>query len=64
VMAVMDAMGQVGEYHAHLHALQCAADPGSDRAAEPVVIDACGSCAKAGHKSGRSRMKQACQEML
>src|SRR2546426_936941 len=54
----------VGEYHTHLHALQRAADQGSDRAAEPIVNDACGSCAIVGHKSGHSRLKQPCQEML
>src|SRR5580704_1389517 len=53
-----------GEYHPHLHALERAADQGSDGAAEPVISDACGSCAKTGHKSGHSRLKQPYQEML
>ena len=54
----------VNEYRTHLQPLQREADHGSNRAAEPVVRRACGSCAKAGHKSGHSRLKQPCQEML
>src|SRR6184192_717016 len=55
VMAVMDAMGHgsVNTTRIYTHS-NVQADQGSDRAPEPVVHEACGSCAKAGHKSGHS----------
>src|SRR5258708_40150412 len=45
----------LGEYHTHLHALQCAADQGSAGAAEPVISGACGGWGKNGHNNGHSR---------
>jgi integrase len=54
----------ISEYRTHLQPLQREADHGSNRAAEPVVRRAYGSCAKAGHKSGHSRIKQPCEKTL
>ena len=42
----------VREHRTHLQPLERHADQRSDRAAEPVVSRACGSCAKVDHKSG------------
>jgi hypothetical protein len=53
---------RVGKYHSHLHALEREAEQGSDRASEPIVGHACGSCGRLGHKSGHSGLKQACRK--
>ena len=61
VMAVMDAMGHQSvntvRIYTHSNVQQIRE---VDRAAEPVVGRACGSCGKTGH----SRLKQSRQEML